>query len=108
MIPEEAVDAATKVLVDSLAANELGWVDADDLSVVVIDVRDFDLAAAVTAILETVAPIMLANAFDEGSMATHAFEWSGDEQPLTNPYRAAANREHLEKFRDWKVGDGVE
>jgi hypothetical protein len=46
---DEAVEAAAKAIVEQLVADELGWVDADDMTDMTIDVRGFDLAAAVRA-----------------------------------------------------------
>lgn len=59
MIPEEAVGAATKSVIASLRSMELGWVDPDTPDGVTIDVRDFDLTAAMNAALEAAAPYML-------------------------------------------------
>ncbi|MDT0171060.1 hypothetical protein [Pseudarthrobacter sp. BRE9] len=59
MIPAEAVEAATNSVIASLCAMDLGWVDADAPDGVTIDVREFDLTAAIRAALEAAAPYML-------------------------------------------------
>jgi len=58
MIPEQAVVAATESVIASLRALELGWVDTDMPDGVTIDVRDFDLTAAISAALKAAAPYM--------------------------------------------------
>lgn len=58
-ISDEAVEAAAKELIDRLKANELGYVDAEDPTEATVDVREFDLSAAIRAALEAAAPHML-------------------------------------------------
>ena len=57
MIPEEAVDAAAKQIIAHLASAESGYVDAEDMSDVVIDVS-FDLTSAVRDALEAAFPYL--------------------------------------------------
>ena len=61
MIPAGAVEVAMNSLIESLKADELGWVDADTPNEVTIDIRGFDLVSATRTALEA--------AFDFGSAA---------------------------------------
>lgn len=75
MIPEEAVEAAAKVVLSGM------------------DERHHAYKIAYAA-LEAAAPYMLrdakAEAWDEGSQARWEYQWSDDIDPLTNPYRSQA------------------
>jgi len=68
-ISDEAVEAATKAVIAALSAMELGWVDTDTPDGVTIDVRDFNLTAAISAALESAAPILLSHEREETRLA---------------------------------------
>ena len=94
MIPEKAIGAATESVIASLRAMELGWVDTDMPDGVTIDVRDFDLTAAISEALEAAAPYML------GPLIADLDKWAGrsksgfydeaqdDVVQILNPYRS--------------------
>ena len=101
MIPEKAIGAATESVIASLRAMELGWVDTDMPDGVTIDVRDFDLTAAISEALEAAAPHMLAEAFAygwrEGAGIASPVDLDTGElmhdqavQPAWNPYKEEA------------------
>lgn len=60
MIPEAAVEAAVRSLVQSLRGDGMGYVSAEYVTDMVIDVREFDMHAAARGALEAAAPHMLA------------------------------------------------
>lgn len=86
MIPEEAVEAVVKAVAERLAENEHGWVDADDLADMVIDVRDFDMRAAISSAIEAAAPYIAAEAWEQGRDAAERNRG----EIITNPYRSQA------------------
>jgi hypothetical protein len=61
MISDEAVQAAARALVEALKGDNTGYVDASFHNDTTIDISGFNLPAAVRAILEAAAPILLSH-----------------------------------------------